>query len=83
MPKPEISHIDLHDWGLPYRLMVITGACLVGMVVGALLLPWAVGLLLVGPLLGHASWHAYRDLVAPDIDTHLQDKGSTPGTGAK
>jgi CIC family chloride channel protein len=45
MPKPEISHIDLHDWGLPYRLMVITGACLVGMVVGAtaLGLIWVIG----------------------------------------
>lgn len=42
-----------------------------------------IGLIFVIPMLGHASWHAYRDLVAPDIDTHLQDKGSTPGTGAK
>lgn len=29
----------------------------------ALMLPWALGLLLVGPLLGHASWHAYRGSV--------------------
>jgi uncharacterized membrane protein len=29
----------------------------------SLLLPWGVGLLLVGPLLGHASWHAYRSSV--------------------
>jgi chloride channel protein, CIC family len=35
MPKPEMTHIDLHDWGLPFRLLVIAGACLVGMVVGA------------------------------------------------
>ena len=28
--------------------------------VGAVLLPWALGLLVVGPWLGHASWHAYR-----------------------
>jgi len=26
---------------------------------------WYVGLVLVMPLIGHASWHAYRDLVAP------------------
>jgi uncharacterized membrane protein len=27
------------------------------------LLPWFVGLLAVGPVLGHASWHAYRAAV--------------------
>ena len=26
--------------------------------------PWGLGLLLLGPLLGHATWHAYRDAVA-------------------
>ena len=35
MSKPESSRIDIHDWGLPFRLLVIAGACLVGMVVGA------------------------------------------------
>ena len=29
-----------------------------------------VGLLVVVPLLGHASWHAYRDLVAYDPTAH-------------
>jgi len=32
------------------------------------LLPWGLGLLLIGPWLGHASWHAYRDAVAPPAD---------------
>ena len=27
------------------------------------LLPWGLGLILIGPLLGHASWHAYRGAV--------------------
>ena len=27
------------------------------------LLPWGAGLLVVGPVLGHASWHAYRGAV--------------------
>jgi len=27
-------------------------------------LPWFAGLLVVGPVLGHASWHAYRAAVA-------------------
>ena len=43
--------------------MVCWGAVITGLVVLALLTPWALGLLLVGPLLGHASWHAYRGLV--------------------
>jgi uncharacterized membrane protein len=28
------------------------------------LLPWFAGLLVVGPVIGHASWHAYRAAVA-------------------
>ena len=27
------------------------------------MLPWFAGLLVVGPVLGHASWHAYRAAV--------------------
>ena len=32
------------------------------------LLPWFFGLLVVGPVVGHASWHAYRAAVAPGLD---------------
>jgi uncharacterized membrane protein len=39
------------------------GALLTVCVVVAML-PWFIGLLIVGPLLGHASWHAYRAAVA-------------------
>jgi uncharacterized membrane protein len=28
------------------------------------LLPWFAGLLVVAPVVGHASWHAYRSAVA-------------------
>lgn len=44
-------------------VMLLWGALIVALVVLALLLPWALGLLLVGPLLGHATWHAYRGSV--------------------
>ncbi|MFC5499846.1 DUF2189 domain-containing protein [Caenimonas terrae] len=40
--------------------MLLWGALIVALVLAAVLLPWAVGLLVVGPWLGHASWHAYR-----------------------
>ena len=40
--------------------MLLWGALIVALVIGALALPWSAGLLVVGPLLGHASWHAYR-----------------------
>jgi uncharacterized membrane protein len=43
--------------------MLFWGMLISALVVAALLLPWGVGLLLVGPLLGHASWHAYRGAV--------------------
>jgi len=44
-------------------VMLQWGALIVLLTAAALLLPWALGLLLVGPLLGHASWHAYRGSV--------------------
>lgn len=53
-------------------IMLMWGATIAALVVMALLLPWAVGLLMVGPLLGHASWHAYRGSVQwldPDADS--------------
>ena len=39
-------------------------ALLVAGLVFAALLPWFAGLLVVGPVVGHASWHAYRAAVA-------------------
>lgn len=44
-------------------VMLLWGAVITFLVVGSLLLPWGIGLLLSGPLLGHASWHAYRGTV--------------------
>jgi len=44
-------------------VMLVWGALITALVVVAML-PWFLGLLLVGPLLGHASWHAYRAAVA-------------------
>lgn len=47
-------------------VMLLWGA-LITLLVAASLWAWGAGLLLVGPLLGHASWHAYRAAVkAPD-----------------
>jgi uncharacterized membrane protein len=37
---------------------------LIALLVGVALLPWFAGLLLAGPVIGHASWHAYRAAVA-------------------
>jgi uncharacterized membrane protein len=39
-------------------------AALIAGLVGLSLLPWFCGLLVVGPVVGHASWHAYRTAVA-------------------
>lgn len=43
-------------------VMIGWGAIITGLVVLAML-PWFVGLFVVGPVLGHASWHAYRAAV--------------------
>jgi uncharacterized membrane protein len=39
---------------------------LIAVITGVALLPWFAGLLVVGPVVGHASWHAYRAAVAID-----------------
>ena len=38
-------------------------ALLIVVVVGLAMLPWFLGLLVAGPVIGHASWHAYRAAV--------------------
>ena len=43
-------------------VMVLWGL-LISLLVAASLLPWGLGLVVVGPWLGHASWHAYRGSV--------------------
>lgn len=44
--------------------MLLWGA-LITLLVGLSLLAWGAGLLVVGPLLGHATWHAYRSALEP------------------
>ena len=39
-------------------------ALLIALLIGLALLPWFLGLLVIGPVVGHASWHAYRAAVA-------------------
>jgi uncharacterized membrane protein len=46
-------------------VMLLWGAMITALVVLALL-PWFFGLLVIGPVLGHASWHAYRAAVVQD-----------------
>jgi len=43
-------------------VMLCWGALITALVVAAML-PWFAGLLVVGPVVGHASWHAYRAAV--------------------
>ena len=52
--------------------MVLWGLLISGLVVGALLTPLALAIAIVGPILGHASWHAYRASVRWDtLDAQL------------
>jgi uncharacterized membrane protein len=44
--------------------VMVWWALLIALLVGLALLPWFLGLLVVGPVVGHASWHAYRAAVA-------------------
>ena len=48
-----------------WRHMFAAGAIpAIALFVGLAMLPWFAGLLVVGPVIGHASWHAYRSAVA-------------------
>ena len=44
-------------------LVMFAWGALITLVVVLAMLPWFVGLLVAGPVLGHASWHAYRAAV--------------------
>ena len=44
-------------------VMLLWGAMIAASIAVSLILPWCLGLLVTGPLLGHASWHAYRGSV--------------------
>lgn len=49
-------------WTQP--VVTVSWGALITLLVVLALLPWFLGLLVAGPVLGHASWHAYRAAVA-------------------
>ncbi len=49
---------------LSQPLVMLVWGALISTLVLLAMLPWFAGLLVVGPVLGHASWHAYRAAVA-------------------
>ena len=48
-----------------YYFVYYKAQALITLLVGLSLWPWGAGLLVTGPLLGHASWHAYRAALEP------------------
>lgn len=52
-------------------VMIWWGAIITVLVVAAML-PWFIGLAVVGPILGHATWHCYRAAVEPAPDVPQQ-----------
>jgi uncharacterized membrane protein len=58
---------------LTQTLVMAWWALLIAVLVALAMLPWFAGLLVVGPVVGHASWHAYRAAVvgaAPEAHGH-------------
>ena len=47
--------------------LLLWGACITALV-GLSMLPAFLGLIVVGPVIGHATWHAYRAIVPPEAD---------------
>ena len=48
-------------------VMFVWGA-LITVVIGLAMLPWFLGLLVAGPVIGHATWHAYAHIVPPQAE---------------
>ena len=72
--------VDAITAGITSMRLVLTqtGVCLwwgalLTVCVVLAMLPWFAGLLVVGPVLGHASWHAYRAAVAIDPANAVPD----------
>jgi uncharacterized membrane protein len=62
-------------------VMLFWGALITLLVVAAML-PFFAGLLVVGPWLGHASWHAYRGAVAPQASADDTAAAADQASGA-
>ena len=64
---------------------MLSWALLIALLVGvSVMLPMAVGLAVVGPLLGHASWHAYRDSVRWPVNVEpLKQRVISPNSNDK
>ena len=62
-------------------VMLLWGVLLTVLIAVALL-PWGLGLVLIGPLLGHASWHAYRGSVRWQEDAAGPDRDASPGSSS-
>lgn len=56
-------------------LVMLLWAALLAALVLLAMLPGFAGLLIVGPVVGHASWHAYREAVLPELE---EDGSSDP-----
>ena len=47
--------------------MLVWGA-LITLIIGVSMLPYFLGLIVAGPVIGHATWHAYRAIVPPETE---------------
>lgn len=49
-------------------VMFLWGATIT-LLIGLSMLPYFMGLIVVGPIIGHATWHAYREVLPPETAT--------------
>ena len=47
--------------------MLVWGA-LITLIIGLSMLPYFIVLIVTGPVIGHATWHAYRAIVPPQTE---------------
>ncbi len=56
---------------LTQPLVMLSWGAIIAILVVLAMLPGFAGLLVVGPIVGHASWHAYRAAVVPPAARNL------------
>lgn len=63
-------------------LAMVLWACLIVLLIGVGMATAYVGLLVTGPLIGHATWHAYRDVVGDEVGEVVDVAGEVDAASA-
>jgi uncharacterized membrane protein len=69
--------ITSFQYVLAYPVPMLAWALFIAVVTFAALIPWFLGLLVVLPLLGHATWHIYDQVAVRDVSSHSRPSATS------